>query len=209
MDDVRAVMDAVWFRAGGDHGCKRRRDDGSALRSHTPGPHERAGSRERDGPYRRSSRCGDLMAAINPSLADDPAGPSLGALLPARREPHDRRRGHTDALRARRPRRLADDLGADAGRQPGESQIITADQGCYVADHIEGASFVAVPGGDYGLALGDVDVVLDEVEEFLTGPATPMRPTGCWQLSCSRTSWTPPDERSSWGMPAGESCSRP
>jgi class 3 adenylate cyclase/pimeloyl-ACP methyl ester carboxylesterase len=50
-----------------------------------------------------------------------------------------------------------------------DNPIVTVDQGRYVAEHIEGAKFVAVPGADYGLAVGDIDVVLDEVEEFLTG----------------------------------------
>ena len=50
-----------------------------------------------------------------------------------------------------------------------DNPIVTVDQGRYVADHIEGSSFVAVPGADYGLAVGDIDVVIDEVEEFLTG----------------------------------------
>jgi class 3 adenylate cyclase len=50
-----------------------------------------------------------------------------------------------------------------------DNPIVTVDQGRYVADNIEGASFVAVPGADYGLAVGDIDVVIDEVEEFLTG----------------------------------------
>jgi len=50
-----------------------------------------------------------------------------------------------------------------------DNPIVTVDQGRYVAEHIEGAKFVAVPGADYGLAVGDIDVVIDEVEEFLTG----------------------------------------
>jgi class 3 adenylate cyclase/pimeloyl-ACP methyl ester carboxylesterase len=50
-----------------------------------------------------------------------------------------------------------------------DNPIVTIEQGRYVADQIEGASFVAVPGADYGLAVGDIDVVIDEVEEFLTG----------------------------------------
>jgi class 3 adenylate cyclase len=33
-----------------------------------------------------------------------------------------------------------------------------------------------VPGADYGLAVGDIDVVIDEVEEFLTG-SRPAHPT--------------------------------
>ena len=50
-----------------------------------------------------------------------------------------------------------------------DNPIVTVDQGRYVAEHIEGASFVEVPGADYGLAVGDIDVLIDEVEEFLTG----------------------------------------
>jgi class 3 adenylate cyclase len=50
-----------------------------------------------------------------------------------------------------------------------DNPIVSVDQGRYVADHIKGASFVTVPGADYGLAVGDIDVVIDEVEEFLTG----------------------------------------
>jgi len=57
-----------------------------------------------------------------------------------------------------------------------DNPIITVDQGRYLADHIEGARFVAVPGADYGLAVGDIDVVIDEVEEFLTG-SRPAHPT--------------------------------
>jgi class 3 adenylate cyclase/pimeloyl-ACP methyl ester carboxylesterase len=57
-----------------------------------------------------------------------------------------------------------------------DNPIVTVDQGRYVAEHIEGASFVAVPGADYGLAVGDIDVVIDEVEEFLTG-SRPAHPT--------------------------------
>jgi class 3 adenylate cyclase/pimeloyl-ACP methyl ester carboxylesterase len=47
--------------------------------------------------------------------------------------------------------------------------IVTVDQGRYLADKIDGAKFVEVPGADYGLALGDIDAVIDEVEDFLTG----------------------------------------
>src|SRR5918994_1600831 len=50
-----------------------------------------------------------------------------------------------------------------------DNPIVTVDQGRYVAEHIEGATFVAVPGADYGLGVGDIDVLIDEVEEFLTG----------------------------------------
>ena len=38
-----------------------------------------------------------------------------------------------------------------------------------MAELIPGAVFVEVPGADYGLAVGDVDPVIDEVEAFVTG----------------------------------------
>jgi class 3 adenylate cyclase len=50
-----------------------------------------------------------------------------------------------------------------------DNPIVTVDQGRYVAEQIEAATFVAVPGADYGLGVGDIDVLIDEVEEFLTG----------------------------------------
>jgi class 3 adenylate cyclase len=43
------------------------------------------------------------------------------------------------------------------------------ENGRYLAEHIEGAKFVELPGADYGLSLGDVDSVVDEIQEFLTG----------------------------------------
>ena len=113
---------------------------------------------------------GDLMAAINPSLADDPeqanawgrffrhaASPTTAAAVIRMLFELDVR----DVL----PTISVPTLVVNRA----DSQIITVDQGRYVADHIDGARFVAVPGADYGLAIGDVDVIIDEVEEFLTG----------------------------------------
>ena len=47
--------------------------------------------------------------------------------------------------------------------------LFSAASGRAVADLIPGAEFVDVPGVDYGLAVGDVDPVIDEVEAFVTG----------------------------------------
>ena len=47
--------------------------------------------------------------------------------------------------------------------------LFSAASGRAVADLIPGAEFVDVPGVDYGLAVGDVDPVIDEVEVFVTG----------------------------------------
>jgi class 3 adenylate cyclase len=47
--------------------------------------------------------------------------------------------------------------------------IFPAASGRAVADLVPGARFVDVPGVDYGLGVGDVDPLLDEIEEFVTG----------------------------------------
>jgi class 3 adenylate cyclase len=48
--------------------------------------------------------------------------------------------------------------------------------GRYIADHVPGARFVALPGTDQMLGAGDVDVVADEIEEFVTGQRTEREP---------------------------------
>ncbi len=122
-------------------------------------------------------RGGDLAAAVNPSLAGDSAAleawgrffrlsasPATAAAVMRMLFEIDVR----DVLSTIRAPTLV------VHRQ--DNPIITVDQGRYLADHIEGARFVAVPGADYGLAVGDIDVVIDEVEEFLTG-SRPAHPT--------------------------------
>jgi class 3 adenylate cyclase len=112
----------------------------------------------------------DLIAAINPSLAGDSAAaeawgryfrlsasPATAAAVMRMLFELDVR----DVLPTIRVPTLV------VHRQ--DNPIVTIEQGRYVADQIEGAKFVAVPGADYGLAVGDIDVVIDEVEEFLTG----------------------------------------
>jgi class 3 adenylate cyclase len=50
-------------------------------------------------------------------------------------------------------------------------------QGRWLAEHIEGARFVALPGSDGPLYWEHADLALDAVEEFLTGMAPPPPPT--------------------------------
>ena len=50
-----------------------------------------------------------------------------------------------------------------------DTEFLTIDNGRYLAEHIEGPRFVELPGADHGLELGDVDPVVDEIEEFVTG----------------------------------------
>jgi class 3 adenylate cyclase len=51
--------------------------------------------------------------------------------------------------------------------------LFPAASGRAVAELIPGAAFVEVPGVDYGLAVGDVDPVVDEIETFVTGSRRP------------------------------------
>lgn len=46
---------------------------------------------------------------------------------------------------------------------------IRVDAGRYLAAHIPGAKYVELPGEDHLYFLGDVDALVDEIEEFLTG----------------------------------------
>jgi class 3 adenylate cyclase len=47
--------------------------------------------------------------------------------------------------------------------------MIRVDHGRYFASHIPGAKFVELPGDDRLVFAGDVDRLVDEIEEFLTG----------------------------------------
>jgi class 3 adenylate cyclase/pimeloyl-ACP methyl ester carboxylesterase len=120
---------------------------------------------------------GDVIAAINPSLGGDSAAvEAWGRFLRLSASPA------TAAAVMRMLFELDVRDVLSTIRVPTlvvhrrDNPIVTVDQGRYVADQIEGARFVAVPGADYGLAVGDIDVVIDEVEEFLTG-SRPAHPT--------------------------------
>jgi class 3 adenylate cyclase len=48
-------------------------------------------------------------------------------------------------------------------------QDVSVGNGRYLAEHIPGAKYVELPGDDHLLFAGDTGLILDEVEEFLTG----------------------------------------
>jgi pimeloyl-ACP methyl ester carboxylesterase len=52
-------------------------------------------------------------------------------------------------------------------------RFFPVDLGRYLGEHIAGAKFVEVPGADGFVYLGDVDSILNEVEEFVTGTRRP------------------------------------
>ena len=51
----------------------------------------------------------------------------------------------------------------------GGNQYVRAEAGRYMAEHIPGATYVELPGADHLFFAGDTDLLMDEVEEFLTG----------------------------------------
>jgi pimeloyl-ACP methyl ester carboxylesterase/class 3 adenylate cyclase len=51
-------------------------------------------------------------------------------------------------------------------------RVIPPESGRYLAEHIPGARYVEVPGDDHFPFIGENDLLMDEIEEFLTG----MRP---------------------------------
>ena len=50
-----------------------------------------------------------------------------------------------------------------------EDQCLKVEEGRYVAERIPGAKYVELPGQDHLPFVGDQDLILDEVEEYLTG----------------------------------------
>jgi class 3 adenylate cyclase len=50
-----------------------------------------------------------------------------------------------------------------------EDRDMSVEEGRYLASHIKGARFVELAGTDHLWFAGDMDAILDEVEEFLTG----------------------------------------
>ncbi|HEY7470583.1 MAG TPA: adenylate/guanylate cyclase domain-containing protein [Acidimicrobiia bacterium] len=111
-----------------------------------------------------------LLLATNPSLADDPDGQEAWARFlrlaasPATAGDVLRTLFQIDVRAA-----LSSIQAPTLVLHRRDNSLVTMEGGRYLADHIRGARFVVLPGADYGLGLGDVDGLIDEVEEFLTG----------------------------------------
>jgi hypothetical protein len=57
-----------------------------------------------------------------------------------------------------------------------EDQVVSVKAGRYLAEHIEGARLVELPGHEHFWFIGDVDIVLDEITEFITGSRPAVEP---------------------------------
>jgi class 3 adenylate cyclase len=60
--------------------------------------------------------------------------------------------------------------------QRADDLIVARDHGRYLARHIPDAKYVELPGSDYLLWVGDTDLLLDEIQEFLTGVRAELEP---------------------------------
>ena len=56
------------------------------------------------------------------------------------------------------------------------NEYVGAEHGRFLAEHIPTARYVELPGRDHHYFFGDADVLLDEVQEFLTGVRAPAEP---------------------------------
>ena len=111
-----------------------------------------------------------VLLATNPSLIDDPEGQQAWsrylrlAASPATAGDVLRTLFQID-VRAALPSIQAPTLVLHRR----DNALVSSESSRFLTDNIAGARMVELPGADYGLGLGDVDGLVDEVEEFLTG----------------------------------------
>jgi class 3 adenylate cyclase/pimeloyl-ACP methyl ester carboxylesterase len=112
----------------------------------------------------------DAVAMLNPSIADDAATLDLWARFIRLAASPATAAAVTRAMFDFDVRRVLSTVRAPTlvvHRR--DTPLPPIAQGRYLAEHIPGATFVEVPGVDYGLGIGEVDAILDPIEEFLTG----------------------------------------
>lgn len=192
MDDVRAVMDAV----GIEHAALMGAADGGMMAAMFAATYpQRVSSLVLANSSARLSPAPDypfgipidtqraliemteqawggpnLMLATNPSLADDPAGQQAWArYLRLAASPATAGDVMRTLLEIDVRPVLASIQAPTLVLHRRDNVLVSGESGRYLAEHIDGARFVELPGADYGLGLGDVDELIDEVEEFLTG----------------------------------------
>ena len=55
-------------------------------------------------------------------------------------------------------------------------RMVKVEHGRYIAQHIQGAKYVELPGEDHAPWAGDVDALCDEIQAFLTGVRSAPKP---------------------------------
>jgi class 3 adenylate cyclase len=124
--------------------------------------------------FRNSWGRGDLMAMVNPSLALDPQ--RLEVVARAARSsvtPHSAAAQYAYILHSVDVRNVLPLIQIPSlVLHVRESPVLSIEHGRYLADHVTGAKFVELPGGD--INFGTVgDVLVEEAAEFLTGSRPP------------------------------------
>jgi pimeloyl-ACP methyl ester carboxylesterase len=87
------------------------------------------------------------------------------------------------------------------------NRLIRVGNGRYLAEHIPGARYVELEGQDHLFFTQASDVLLDEIESFLTGSTHGFDADRVLAAVCSRTSSPRPTRPVSWAIGAGASCS--
>ena len=72
------------------------------------------------------------------------------------------------------------------------SKLFRIESARFLAERLPEARIVEFEGPDSLPWVGDSDLVLDEIQEFMTGNVEPRMPAGHSRRSCSPTSWTRP-----------------
>ena len=88
-----------------------------------------------------------------------------------------------------------------------DASRIRPEAGRYLADHIPDARFAEVPGVDSFMWAGDQELIVDEIEEFLTGVRPQPLPDRVLRPSSSPTSSPPPSGPPRSATVAGATCS--
>jgi class 3 adenylate cyclase len=132
-------------------------DGPTAAHGHGPGPVE-PGSRD------------NFLELINPSIAGDQAFRAWWDRVGRRGASPAMAVAISEAVYAADVRRVLPLISVPTlVVQRGDSRMISAEHGRYLADNIPRAIYTELPGEDNLYWLGDADSILDEIEEFLTG----------------------------------------
>jgi pimeloyl-ACP methyl ester carboxylesterase len=82
-------------------------------------------------------------------------------------------------------------------------QVIPAAHGRYLAQHIPGARFIELPGSETSLVWETPELVLDHVEEFLTGARRAAEPERMLATVLFTDIVGPPSRSAGWATAAG------
>ncbi len=116
----------------------------------------------------------DLIAVTDPSMAGDPEYLQAGARMArAAATPRTARAQYDYILRSLDVRHVLPHLQVPTlVMNVTDSPIVSADHGRYLAEHVPGARFLEVPGGDIYASTPGNYAIATEVAQFLTGEAS-------------------------------------